>query len=370
MSPSATAPASRAGEDPVRVGLVGLGNSGWSYHAEQVLEPSPDLRLVAVCDADPARAAAGGRRFGARSGTRWQDLVAQDDVELVVVALPHHLHREVVLGALAAGRHVHVEKPLATSRADATAMVDAARRAGRRLTVHHQRRWEPDFLLVRRLLEDGAVGALRRVEMTRTHAGRYRVRGAASPHTGDDVATWTEDAATGGGVGWLIGPHPVDQVLQLAGRPTGVAGAAHHPPGSTVEDHLRVELDFAATASGAPVTARLDVHRRAPRPAPRFLVTGERGTLASMDGTAVVVLADGRAPVVHAGLVPPGRLGEEVYAGVVAALRGGPGSAVTGEQGRDVVDVLERALAAARGARSPGAGSGAGSVEERREARG
>lgn len=345
-------------EGPVRVGLVGLGNSGWYYHAEQNLEPARaagHLDLVAVCDADPARAAAAAERFGARAHTDWRELVAGspgdlddgDDgggVELVVVALPHHLHRDVVVGALEAGRHVHVEKPMATSVADADAMLSAARAAGRQLSVHQQRRWEPDFQRVLQLVREGAVGPVRRVEVHRSHAGRYRTAGDGTPHTGADVAGWTEGADTGGGVGWLIGPHPVDQVLQLLGAPTAVTGTAHRPTGSDVEDHLRIDLAFGQPGSGA--SARIDVHRRAEHPAPRFRVVGERGEITSEDGTAVVVRGAGGV-VVHDGLEPPGRLGAELYASLAASLRGGPPVAVTGEQGRDVVDVLERALRAA-----------------------
>ncbi|WP_180357584.1 Gfo/Idh/MocA family protein [Streptomyces sp. NP160] len=337
----------------VRVGLVGLGNSGWYYHAEQNLEPARaggQLELVAVCDADPARAAAAAERFGARAHTDWRALVALEPerggVELVVVALPHHLHRDVVTGALEAGRHVHVEKPMATSRADADAMLAAARAAGRQLSVHQQRRWEPDFQRVLQLVREGAVGPVRRVEVHRSHAGRYRTAGDGTPHTGDDVATWTEGADTGGGVGWLIGPHPVDQVLQLLGPPSGVTGTAHRPPGSDVEDHLRIDLVF--EQRGISASARIDVHREAEHAAPRFRVVGERGDITSEDGTAVVVRdAGGAVVVVHDGLEPPGRLGAELYASLAASLRGGPPVAVPGEQGRDVVDVLERALAPA-----------------------
>lgn len=235
---------------------------------------------------------------------------------------------------------MHVEKPMATSVADADAMVAAARAAGRQLSVHQQRRWEPDFQVVARLVRDGAVGDVRRVEVHRSHAGRYRTAGDGAPHTGAAVATWTEGAGTGGGVGWLIGPHPVDQVLQLLGRPTSVTGTAHRPPGSDVEDHLRVELGFEGGAS-----ARVDVHSRAEHPAPRFRVAGTLGEMTSGDGTSVVVRdAGGEVVVVHDGLEPPGRLGTELYASLAASLRGGPPVAVTGEQGRDVVDVLERAL--------------------------
>lgn len=354
---------------PVRVGLVGLGNSGWYYHAEANLEPARargELELVAVCDADPARAAAAGERFAAQAHTDWRELVTGGPgggagVELVVVALPHHLHRDVVVGALEAGHHVHVEKPMATSRADADAMLDAARAAGRQLSVHQQRRWEPDFRVVAQLVRDGAVGAVRRVEVHRSHAGRYRTAGDGSPHTGAEVVAWTEGAGTGGGVGWLIGPHPVDQVLQLLGPPTWVTGTAHRPPGSAVEDHLRIETTHTTgwgSATGT-ATARIDVHRRAEHPAARFRVVGDRGEVTSQDGTSVVVRdAQGAVVAVHDGLEPPGRLGAELYAGLAASLRGGPPVAVTGEQGRDVVDVLERALLAA------------GSAEERREALG
>ena len=352
-------------ERPVGVGLVGLGNSGWHYHADAVLSRSPDFALAAVCSRSEPRARAAADRFGGTPSTDWRRVLEDPAVELVVLALPHHLHREVAVAAAQAGRHVLVEKPMATTAADADAMAAAAQRAGVLLAVHQQRRWEADFVALRALVEGGAVGEPRIVEVTRSHAGRYRSSGEDSPHTGDDVLPWAHERASGGGVSWVIGPHPVDHLLQLAGSPaTHVAGRTTTAPGDDVEDHLGMDVRFASGLLG-----RVDVHRRPGVALPRFTVFGTRGTLVARSGTSVEVRPFDAEPSVVEGLAPPGRHGEEVYAGLHAAIRRGAPLPVTAAQGREVVALLEAALAsAARGGEQVACEPGpphAGGVSER-----
>ena len=328
---------------PVGVGLLGLGNSGWHYHADAVISRSPGFALAAVCARDGERARAAAARFGGTPTTDWRRVLDDPAVELVVVALPHHLHREVAVAAAEAGKHVLVEKPMATTTADADAMTAAAQRAGVLLAVHQQRRWEPDFAVLRDLVAGGAVGAPRLVEVTRSHAGRYRTTGADAPHTGDAVLPWAHERSAGGGVSWVIGPHPVDHLLTLAGSPaTHVAGRTTTAAGDEVEDHLGMDVRFASGLLG-----RVEVHRRPGVALPRFTVFGTTGTAVARTGTAVEVLPFDAEPRVVDGLAPPGRHGEEVYAGLHAAIRRGEPLPVTAAQGRDVVALLEAALASA-----------------------
>lgn len=328
---------------PIRTGLVGLGNSGWYYHAEAHLGPSDRYDLVAVCARDEARARAAANRFGARPYTDWRRLVAADDVELVVLALPHHLHRDVAVAAAAAGKHVHVEKPMALTTQDADSMMAAATAAGVVLSVHQQRRWERDVQALRRLIDDGVAGDVWHVEAARSHAGRYRTAGADRPHAGDDVLPWAHQHATGGGVSWVIGPHPVDQVLHLVdAAPTAVSGRAHRSPGDEVEHHLAVDVAFDSGATG-----RVSVFRRSGITPPRFVVYGTRATLLATDGTEVVVqpLAGDRRHVT--GLRPPSVEGGRVYDGLYDAIRHGARPPVTAEEGRAAVHVLDLALRSA-----------------------
>src|SRR5690606_12456825 len=134
---------------PFGVGIVGMGNSGWYYHAEGTPEHSPDYTIAAVSARTRERTDAAARRFGARGCPSRPGLVADPAVHIVVVAPPHHLHEPVAVGALEAGKHVVVEKPMATTAAETRAMLEAARRNDRMLTVFQNRRWEPTFRLIR-----------------------------------------------------------------------------------------------------------------------------------------------------------------------------------------------------------------------------
>jgi predicted dehydrogenase len=292
---------------------------------------------------DAGRADAAAARFGARAYTDWHEVVARPDIELVVVALPHHLHREVSVAALAAGKHVLVEKPMAVTTAEADEMIETARAAGVVLAVFQQRRWEADFQALRAEVGRGSVGDVWRVEVARSHAGKYRTAGADQPHVGDAVLDWPHRAASGGGISYLVGPHPVDQLLDLAGTPpTQVAGSVHRGPGEDVDDYIGLDVRFASGVLG-----RVDVFRRSGIAPPRFAVYGSLGTVVGRDGTRLDVQPfDGPAYTVGP-FERPGRHGTEVYQGLFAAIRLGAPLPVTPEQGRQVVEVLELGLRSA-----------------------
>lgn len=143
--------------DRVRLGIVGVGNIAPLNVAGYLSHPACDV--VALCDprTDVARAAA--TAWGVDTvHARLADLLADDRVDAVEVLTPTHLHREHVLAALAAGKHVSCQKPIAGSVADAREMVAAARRAGRVLRVSECYMHYPPLELARRLVADGAIG--------------------------------------------------------------------------------------------------------------------------------------------------------------------------------------------------------------------
>lgn len=144
---------------PFRVALVGYGLAGRLFHGPLV-SATPGLVVRTVVTGDPGRAAAARADLpGAAVVGRLDDLWARaDEHDLVVVASPSGAHVEPALAALAHGLAVVVDKPLATTAADGRRVVDAARSAGRRLTVFHNRRWDSDQLTLRRLVEAGELG--------------------------------------------------------------------------------------------------------------------------------------------------------------------------------------------------------------------
>lgn len=328
----------------IGVGIVGLGNSGWFYHAEGTLEHSRDFELVAVSARSEQRTTAAAERFQARPHPDWRTLLADDRVEIVVVATPHDLHALVAIAALEAGKHVVVEKPMAMTVAETDAMIAAARAHDRLLTVFQNRRWEPSFLLIREIVANGEIGEVWRVEERRMHRGKYVVSGADRPHAGTELAAWTQVPQGGGGVSYMIAPHLVDhQIVLHGGGPQTVSAIMHTFPGDEVEHYLDLRLTF---AGGRP--ARIEIFREDVVDLPKWVVFGTAGTIVCPDFGALRVEApDGTVVREHTGLAPL-QACDEFYDELARALRDGAPPPVDPAGAAQVVAVLEAAHASAR----------------------
>jgi predicted dehydrogenase len=143
--------------DPIRFGVVGLGTMG-AAHA-QTLATHPSVRVTAVTSLDDPVTRRVADQVGARPLPAWEPLVADPEVDAVLVATPDHLHTEVAVGAAEAGKAVLVEKPLATSSADAARIVTAVREAGVVASVLFNHRWLPAYAQARETIEAGGLGA-------------------------------------------------------------------------------------------------------------------------------------------------------------------------------------------------------------------
>jgi predicted dehydrogenase len=189
---------------PIRVGIAGLGRSGWGIHA-RLLDPLREkFQVVAVVDDDPSRREEAVERFDCMAYENYADLLADKAVELVVVALPSFLHAERSIGALEAGKHVVCEKPMATSLDDADRMVTAAERTGNILAVFQNRRYDLDFVKIREIIASGVLGRIVQISMTESKFGRRW--------------DWQTLKQYGGGSLNNTGPHYLDQALQLYGE--------------------------------------------------------------------------------------------------------------------------------------------------------
>ncbi len=143
------------------VALIGLG--WWGKIMARLIAESPKLRLVRAVDIDPAGAAI-VRPLGAAFSTNYADALADPAVQAVILCTPHAQHREQILAAVAAGKHVFCEKPLALTRAHAVECVTACRNAKLVLGIGHERRFEPPILELRKLLNDGTLGTPLQIE--------------------------------------------------------------------------------------------------------------------------------------------------------------------------------------------------------------
>ena len=222
---------------------------------------APPVRMQVLVGRDGAAVEEAAGRYGwAEAATDWRAVLERDDVDIVDVCTPGHLHAEVALAALAAGKHVVVEKPLANTVAECEALVAAARRqgAGRTLLAHNYRR-VPALALARDLVAEGRIGQVREVRLA-----------YLQDWLADEAApmTWRlrKETAGSGALGDL-GSHAVDQLHAILGEPvTSVRGELRTfvPTRSGPEGTEDVTVDDAAwatlhTSSG--VVASLEVSR-------------------------------------------------------------------------------------------------------------
>jgi len=179
-----------------RAVVIGYGYAGRSFHSYLVGLDS-GLRLHGVCSRNAETRARIVQERGCRAYESFEQVIADPDVDLVVLATPHDTHADLAVRAMDAGKHVVTDKPMCTSLAECDRMIEAAERNGALLTVFQNRRWDGDFLTLRKLLEDGALGELRWLEMA--------WQGARPP------GGWRGQAAHGGGRLFDLGAHMIDQ---------------------------------------------------------------------------------------------------------------------------------------------------------------
>jgi myo-inositol 2-dehydrogenase/D-chiro-inositol 1-dehydrogenase len=172
----------------VRFGLVGYGAWG-ACHARAIQE---EATLVAVCAATPESRARAAEALGPGVAICASDeeLVRREEVDVVDVVVPNHLHRQVAVAALAAGKHVLLEKPMAPTVEDAEAIAAAARQSGRLLAIGHEARLSPQWGKIKELIAAGAIGEPR---MAAIHLWRFPYRLGASGWRYDRarVGSWT-----------------------------------------------------------------------------------------------------------------------------------------------------------------------------------
>ncbi|VWX54551.1 oxidoreductase [Novosphingobium sp. 9U] len=327
---------------PVRAGIIGYGYAGRTFHAP-LIAATEGIELCAIASSNAHKVAADYPGLFVHGSAA--DLIAAPDIDLVVVATPNETHAPLALAALAAGKHVVVDKPFALDMVEARQLVAAAQASARHLCVFHNRRWDSDYLSVKAVIESGMLGDVVHLE---SRLDRFR------PQVRD---RWRERAAPGAGVWFDLGPHLVDQVLQIFGLPDRItANLAAQRQGACVNDWAHVILDFGerravlqASMSVAGGSHRFAVHgsagslvkRKADRQEEQLIsgmVPGSSGW--GKDADAMTVYhGDGRESSV------PVRAGDqrEFYRQVVLAASGSGRPPVRPIEALAVMEVLEAA---------------------------
>ena len=190
----------------LKVGVISC--SGMAKNHMYAIRNNNRAHLSAVCDIDAERAEAAAEEYGVKNVYKdYRDLLKQPDIDAVVVCTPDQLHREMVLAALEAGKHVLCEKPMALTLEDCREMVEAGRKSDRKLMIGQICRYTPGFRLAKELIDKGEIGELFYVESEYAH-DYSKILG---------VGNWRRDPLRHGFLGG--GCHPVDLLRWIAGNP-------------------------------------------------------------------------------------------------------------------------------------------------------
>jgi len=337
---------------PLHTALVGFGYAGQTFHAPLIAATAAlDLACIVSSNADKVR-------------LHWNDVAVTPDIntvladpsiDLVVIATPNDTHADLARRALLAGKHVVVDKPFTVTLDEAQALAALGQQTGRVLSIFHNRRWDADFLTLSSLIQDGSLGRLTQFE---SHFDRFR------PVPRD---RWRERAGVpGAGLWYDLGPHIIDQVLCLFGRPYSLwADIGTQRPGGGATDYFHASLRYQdglrVILHGSMLTADSGL---------RFAAHGDKGSFVKhgLDSQEDMLKA-GHAPGCDAwGLDPlPGRLTRlavdgsletSVHAGVQgdyrryygavadAILNGGP-NPVTAAQAMAVMEMIAAGIESA-----------------------
>ena len=238
---------------PIGVALAAFGSAARVFHLPLLRSTQGlELRTIVTSRADEARAALPGIAVVPDLA----EACADPGIDLVVIPTPNDTHAPLAAQALAAGKHVVVDKPFTLSVAEAKSLQDLAAARGSVLSVFQNRRWDADFLALRQVLQSGAVGE---PVLFESRMDRFR------PEVPD---RWRDRAGPGSGLWYDLGPHLVDQALQLFGPPRGIfLDLAAQRDGASTDDRFhallrydRLRVTLHATTLAAAETPRFALH--------------------------------------------------------------------------------------------------------------
>jgi predicted dehydrogenase len=340
----------------IGVGVIGFGLAGRVFHAPFV-SAVPGLKLEAIVQRRGDEAAKAYPK--ARILRSVEEALSDPAISLIVVGTPNETHYDLAKQALQAGKHVVIDKPFAPSSEQARELISIATEKKLVLAPFHNRRWDGDFLTVRKVLDSGELG---RVTTFESHFDRFR----PLPRE----ATWKESGNAANGMLFDLGPHLVDQALSLFGLPQAITASVRRDRDTTeIEDAFDITLHYPKLQAICRATMV------AAEPAPRFLLHGTHGSFrkygldpqepALVGGATVPPMGDSRewlgepesawgTLVVAPNPADPGKLNRTTvktepgdyrgyYANVRDAILGVAPLQVTPEDGYRVIRLLELA---------------------------
>lgn len=303
----------------------GLGLNQRLHHCD-VIKKTPGLILHGICDLDANRCAEASEFYDVRVYTDIEEVLNDNEVDVATVATPSHNHAEIALKCLETGKHVVLEKPMCLTTKEADALIEASRRNRYILTVRYNRRWDGDYLTVKKVIEDGTLGQIFSID--------------SSINTLIKPSNWRAQKDTGGGELYDWGSHLVDQVLQLIhSEPKSIFAVVDSRGwGVEVDTYVRLIIRFENGTISEIETSNISWIPRA-----RWYVLGEKGSLVYWNGKFRL-----RTSAEDKEFLPLKGNEYEFYANVSEALNKGKQLIVKPEESRKVVEVIEAALLSAQ----------------------
>ncbi|MEH0158629.1 Gfo/Idh/MocA family oxidoreductase [Limibacter armeniacum] len=336
----------------INVAIVGFGLGGKVFHAP-ILSSLEEFSITKIMTSNPQHTAFAQVHYpNAEVVTSYDSILEDQNIELVVIATPNHLHFSLASDALKHHKHVIVEKPFTVTTDEADQLIALAKQQERIITVNHNRRWDSDFLTIQKLVKSEVLGEIMEYE---AHFDRFRnyVKEGA----------WKETTVSGSGILYDLGSHLIDQALSLFGLPKSVyADLRMQREHSPVVDNFEVILSY----NDKKVTLKAGMLVR--ETGPRYSIYGREGTFikSGMD-VQEELLGKGKKPnddanwgtepienwgtlnTTFKGLHFKGSIESEkgdyrkLYKNLAGAIRGTEEIAVSGEQARNVISIIELA---------------------------
>jgi predicted dehydrogenase len=243
----------------INVGMVAFGLIARKYHAP-ILHALPGFEIVKVLERHHSLAEQ--HYPGVQTVRSMDELLADSSIELIVITTPNQFHFAQAKAALEAGKHVVVEKPFTVSSTEAEMLIQIAQTENRLLSIFHNRRWDGDFKTVSKIVQSGVLGELVEFE---SRFDRFISQQREN--------YWREQDLPGAGVLYDLGPHLIDQALQLFGKPRRLfADIRRQRPDSQVDDYFDLVLYYDR------LKVRLKAGNLVKELQPRFVLHGTLGS--------------------------------------------------------------------------------------------
>lgn len=320
----------------VRCGVVGYGGafSMGKCHADSISK-TPGLSLTAICEIDKKRLEIASKNHPeVKTYAEIKKMLSAEIIDLGVVVTPHNTHSKIALSLIDAGKNVICEKPFAITVKECTTMIEAAKEKGIMLSVFHNRRWDGDFLSIKRVIDDGLIGEIFHIE---AYIGNYA-------HPG---YWWRSEKPISGGIIYDWGAHFVDWILNLMpGKMETVYGIFHKRLwyDVTSEDQGGAIIRFEAGRY-----AEFQISTIAAIDKPKWRILGTKGALTinqNEDEVNVVTFVNGYREELKTSFMES--CYDNYYINIADHLLTGEALSVTAESARRVIAVLELAEKSAR----------------------